>query len=64
VCSVERLLLQMMSKTADPRFLLEKEIEIRLTLDNPEYISRYALITHSLLPYHLCKAVGVVQVSS
>lgn len=52
---------EMMSKTADKRFLLEKEIENELAVLHPEYTSRYALITHSLLPYHKCQAVGVVQ---
>mmetsp|Transcript_8697 Transcript_8697/g.17697 ORF Transcript_8697/g.17697 Transcript_8697/m.17697 type:complete len:559 (+) Transcript_8697:91-1767(+) len=53
---------EMMSKTADPRFLLEKDIENALALRFPAvYVSRYALITHSLLPYSQCKAVGSVQ---
>ena len=52
---------EMMSKTADARFLLEKEIENALSHAHPAYVSRYALITHSLLPYRLCQAVGVVQ---
>lgn len=53
---------EMMAKTADPRFLLEKDIELLLATAHPaSYTSRYALITHSLLPYHLCQAVGVIQ---
>ena len=44
---------EMMSKTADARFLLEKEIENELATRHPAYISRYVLITHSLFPYHL-----------
>ena len=53
---------EMMAKTADRRFLLEKEIEIELTKMAPTiYISRYALITHSLLPYDLCRQVGIIQ---
>ena len=52
----------MMAKTADPRFLLEKEIENTLSLEFPDtYVSRYALITHSLLPYNQCMAVGKIQ---
>lgn len=53
---------EMMAKTADPRFLLEKDIEIKLALAHPDiYTSRYALITHSLLPYRLCQEMGVIQ---
>jgi kynurenine 3-monooxygenase len=51
----------MMSKTADARFQLEKQIETRLCELSPLFHSRYALITHSLLPYKLCKAAGIVQ---
>jgi kynurenine 3-monooxygenase len=54
---------EMMSKTADARFLLEKEIENELAKRYPEYISRYVLITHSLFPYRLCQEVGVIQSS-
>ena len=54
---------EMMSKTADARFLLEKEIENELATRHPAYISRYVLITHSLLPYKLCQRVGEVQAS-
>jgi kynurenine 3-monooxygenase len=53
---------EMMSKTADKRFLLEKDIELKLADLYPEiYVSRYALITHSLLPYRLCQGVGMIQ---
>jgi hypothetical protein len=49
---------EMMAKVGDARFLLEKEIEIALTRAHPAvYTSRYALITHSLLPYRLCQQV-------
>jgi hypothetical protein len=55
---------QMMSKTADKRFLMEKDIELKLAERHPEvYVSRYALITHSLLPYRLCQGVGEIQSS-
>ena len=47
----------MMAKTADPRFLLEKEIENVLSERHEGYTSRYALITHSLLPYDMCMKV-------
>jgi kynurenine 3-monooxygenase len=53
---------EMMSKTADKRFLLEKDIENALANKFPAvYTSRYALITHSLLPYHLCQEVGKIH---
>jgi len=45
----------MMAKVADPRFLLEKEIENVLATTHDCYTSRYALITHSLLPYATCQ---------
>lgn len=50
-----------MAKTADARFLLEKEIENRLAALDPAFKSRYVLITHSLLPYALCRRAGEVQ---
>jgi kynurenine 3-monooxygenase len=53
---------EMMSKTADPKFLLEKAIEIELANRFPlQYVSRYALVTHSLVPYSLCKQIGEIQ---
>lgn len=52
---------EMMSKTADPKFLLEKEIEIIIQKHFPEFTSRYVLVTHSLLPYYLCREVGVIH---
>lgn len=52
---------EMMAKTADPKFLLEKEIEISIAKSFPVFTSRYALITHSLLQYHLCQEVGVIH---
>jgi kynurenine 3-monooxygenase len=52
---------EMMAKTADPKFLLEKDIEIAVQKNFPEFTSRYVLVTHSLLPYHLCREVGVIH---
>ena len=54
---------EMMAKTADPQFLLEKDIENELAQKFSAYVSRYVLITHSLLPYKLCQRVGEVQAS-
>ena len=49
--------------TADARFRLEKEIEHALAtaIAPGAYTSRYALITHSLVPYRVCQAAGQVQ---
>ncbi|MDP2439509.1 MAG: FAD-dependent monooxygenase, partial [archaeon] len=52
---------EMMAKTAEPRFLLEKQLEIVLAQSFPVYASRYALVTHSLIPYSLCQRIGVLQ---
>jgi kynurenine 3-monooxygenase len=53
---------EMMAKTADPRFLLEKKIEIQLSdRMGSSFISRYALITHSLVPYSHCQMIGEEQ---
>ena len=53
---------EMMSKTADKKFLLQKEIEIALSNRFPDrYVSRYVLVTHSLIPYDLCRQIGVLQ---
>jgi kynurenine 3-monooxygenase len=55
---------EMMAKVADPRFLLEKKIEIQLSQRlGAAFTSRYALITHSLVPYSHCHVVGKVQQS-
>ena len=55
---------EMMAKVADPRFLLEKKIEIQLSQRlGAAFTSRYALITHSLVPYSHCRVVGKVQQS-
>ena len=53
---------EMMSKTASEKFLLEKAIEIELAKRFPQqYASRYVLVTHSLVPYHKCMQIGVLQ---
>merc|ERR1711991_735277 len=53
---------EMMSKTGDQKFLLEKEIEIELSNRFPSlYASRYVLVTHSLVSYDLCLQIGVLQ---
>ena len=53
---------EMMAKTADARFLLEKKIELQLSDKlGSSFISRYALITHSLVPYSHCQTIGEEQ---
>ena len=53
---------EMMAKTADPRFLLEKQIENQLSdRMGSSFVSRYALITHSLVPYSHCQIIGEEQ---
>ena len=53
---------EMMSKTGNERFLIEKEIEIELSRRFPAiYASRYTLVTHSLIPYDLCLQLGEIQ---
>jgi len=52
---------EMASRTADPRFLLAKEVELRLAREIPGYASRYTLVTHTLVPYAVCHAAGKLQ---
>lgn len=53
---------EMMSKTADAHFLLQKEVENDIQKRFPEkYAARYTLITHSLVRYSICKEIGVAQ---
>jgi len=53
---------EMRDKVADPRFLLEKEVEKRLMLEFPgEYVSRYGLVTFSDTPYQTARVAGLIQ---
>ncbi len=53
---------EMMSKTASPKFLLEKAVEIEIAQRFPQiYASRYMLVTHSLVPYSKCYQIGAIQ---
>jgi kynurenine 3-monooxygenase len=53
---------EMSAKTADPRFLLEKEVERILMAEFPgEYLSRYALVTFSRIPYRTAYDLGKIQ---
>lgn len=53
---------EMRDKVGDPRFLLEKSVEKVLQREFPgQYISRYALVTFSSVPYKLALDVGVIE---
>lgn len=54
--------LEMRDKVGNARFLLEKEVEKKLQSKFPgEYISRYALVTFSRIPYQVAYQAGVVE---
>eukprot|EP00808_Paulinella_micropora_P012907 g22492.t1 len=53
---------EMMDKSGDSRFQLQKQVEIRIAQHMPGvYVSRYAMVTHSLIPYQLCLQIGLIQ---
>jgi kynurenine 3-monooxygenase len=53
---------EMRDKVADPAFLLEKQVERVLQREFPShYISRYALVTFSRLPYREALAAGALH---
>lgn len=54
---------EMSAKTADPAFLLEKQIEHLLQGKFPDYVSRYTMVSFSRVPYSLARKVGEVQKS-
>lgn len=54
--------IEMRDKVADPRFVLEKEIERVLQHRFPEtFISRYSYVSFSTVPYRYAYDVGAVQ---
>jgi kynurenine 3-monooxygenase len=54
--------IEMRDKVADPRFLLEKQVERILQREFPDkYISRYSLVTFSRTPYRNALAAGIVH---
>jgi kynurenine 3-monooxygenase len=54
--------IEMRDKVGDNRFLLEKNVEKVLEKRFPgEYVSRYALVTFSRVPYRLAYDAGIVQ---
>lgn len=53
---------EMRDKVADPKFLLEKEVEKILQKEFPgEYISRYGLVTFHRVPYRVALEAGLIQ---
>ncbi len=53
---------EMRDKVADPRFLLEKQVERILQREFPaEYVSRYSMVTFSRVPYRQALEAGVMQ---
>jgi kynurenine 3-monooxygenase len=53
---------EMRDKVGDTRFLMEKSVEKILQQHFPtEYISRYALVTFSRLPYRVAYEAGIVE---
>ncbi|MBY0356761.1 MAG: FAD-dependent monooxygenase [Candidatus Obscuribacterales bacterium] len=53
---------EMRDKVADPKFLLEKEVEKILQKEFPgRYVSRYALVTFNNVPYKLALDAGIVE---
>lgn len=53
---------EMRDKVADPRFLLEKQVERILQREFPgEYVSRYSMVTFSRVPYHQARDLGRIQ---
>ncbi len=53
---------EMCEKVGDEKFLLRKKVEHKLETSFPDkFRSRYGLVTYTLIPYHLCKEVGLIQ---
>ena len=53
---------EMRDKVGDARFLLEKQVEALIAQRYPSlYCSRYSMVTHTLIPYHLAYEAGKIQ---
>lgn len=53
---------EMRDRVADARFQLERKVEKLLEKEMPrEYLSRYALVTFSRLPYRVAQQAGVIE---
>ncbi|NBV13097.1 MAG: FAD-dependent monooxygenase [Sphingobacteriia bacterium] len=54
--------IEMRDKVAHPEFLLRKKVEQQLEQRYPQhFISRYALVSFSTIPYHIAQEKGAVQ---
>ncbi len=54
--------IEMRDHVGDPRFLLQKQVEALLGRTYPElYLSKYSMVTHSLIPYAVAEQVGEIQ---
>jgi kynurenine 3-monooxygenase len=54
--------IEMRDRVADPEFLKEREIERILQKEFPrDYVSRYALVSFSRVPYRMAKKAGEIQ---
>lgn len=54
--------IEMSERVGDPNFLLRKSVEQLLRQNFPKlFISRYALVTYSLVPYNLVQKIGQLQ---
>lgn len=53
---------EMRESVGDAQFLLEKQVEGILGRTYPDiYLSKYSMVTHSLIPYHIAEQVGHLQ---
>ncbi len=53
---------EMRDKVGDRYFLLQKEVEGILGRTFPQsYLSKYSMVTHSLIPYSIAEQAGVIQ---
>jgi kynurenine 3-monooxygenase len=54
--------IEMRDKVAHPEFLLRKKVEQQLEQRYPQhFVSRYALVSFSTIPYHIAQEKGAVQ---
>ena len=54
--------IEMSEKVGDEAFLLQKQVEAKVGRTFPDlYLSRYSMVTHSLIPYHVCQKAGLIQ---
>jgi kynurenine 3-monooxygenase len=55
--------IEMRDRVGDEAFLLQKQVEALIGRTYPAlYLSRYSMVTHSLIPYSVAQQAGVIQV--